>query len=75
MMQLRPDAAKSISLVQDLLYNVIEKIEASKGKHCHIPTPAISHLICFEKCLRTSIRAAQWATVLFKFGENLSQLH
>ena len=42
MMQLRPNAAKSISLVQDLLYNVIEKIEASKSKHSHIPTPAIS---------------------------------
>ena len=42
MMQLRPNAAKSISLVQDLLYNVIEKIEASKSKHSYIPTPAIS---------------------------------
>ena len=63
MMQLRPDAAKSISLVQDLLYNVIEKIEVSKSKHSHIPTPAISLFICFGKCLRTSIRPAQWATV------------
>ena len=75
MMQLRPDAAKSISLVQDLLYNVIEKIEASKSKHSHIPTLAFSLFICFGKCLRTSIRAAQRATVWFRFGENLSQLH
>ena len=49
MMQLRPDAAKSISLVQDLLYNVIEKMEASKSKHSYIPTPAISLFICFGK--------------------------
>ena len=74
-MQLRPDAAKSISLVQDLLYNVIEKIEVSKSKHCHIPTPAISLFICFGKCLRNSIRAAQWAIVWWRFRENLSQLH
>ena len=74
-MELRPDAAKSISLVQDLLYNVIEKIEASKSKDSHIATPAISHLICFGKCLRTSIREAQWATVWWRFCENLSQLH
>ena len=75
MMQLRPDAAKSVSLVQDLLYNVIEKIEASKSKHSHIPTLAFSLFICFGKCLRTSIRAAQRATVWFRFGENLSQRH
>ena len=75
MMELRPDAAKSISLVQDLLYNVIEKIEVSKSKHSHIPTPAISLFICFGKCLRTSIRAAQWAIVWWRFRENLSQLH
>ena len=74
-MQLRPDAAKSISLVQDLLYNVIEKIEVSKSKHCHIPTPAISLFICFGKCLRNSIRPAQWAIVWWRFRENLSQLH
>ena len=74
-MQLRPNAAKSISLVQDLLYNVIEKIEVSKSKHCHIPTPAISLFICFGKCLRNSIRAAQWAIVWWRFRENLSQLH
>ena len=74
-MQLRPDTAKSISIVQDLLYNVIEKIEASKSKHSYIPTPAISLFICFGKCLRTSIRAAQWATVWLRFRENLSQLH
>ena len=74
-MQLRPDAAKSRSLVQDLSYNVIEKIEASKSKHFHIPTPAFSLFICFGKCLRTSTRAAQWATLWFRSGENLSQLH
>ena len=74
-MQLRPDAAKSRSLVQDLSYNVIEKIEASKSKHSHIPTLAFSLFICFGKCLRTSIRAGQWATLWFRSGENLSQLH
>ena len=74
-MQLRPDTVKSRSLDQDLLYNVIQKIEASKSKHSHIPTPAFSLFICFGKCLRTSIRAAQWATLWFRFGENLSQLH
>ena len=72
-MQLRPNTAKSRSLVQDLLYNVIEKIEASKSKHSHIPTPAFSLFICFGKCLRTSIRAAQWATLWFRSGEDLSQ--
>ena len=48
-MQLRPDTVKSRSLDQDLLYNVIQKIEASKSKHSHIPTPAFSLFICFEK--------------------------
>ena len=54
---------------------MIEKIEASKSKHSYIPPPAFSLFICFVKCLRTYIRAAQWATVWWRFCENLSQLH
>ena len=63
MRKLRPDTVKSISLVHYLLHNVIEKIESTKSKHSHIPTPAFSLFIYFGKCLRTSIRPAQWATV------------
>lgn len=73
--KLRPDTVKSISLVQDLLHKVIEKTESTKSKYSHIPTPAFSLFICFEKWLRTSTRAAQWATFWFRFGENLSHLH
>ena len=51
---------------------MIEKIGASKSKHSYIPTPAFSLFICFGKCLRTYIRAAQWATVQFRFGENMA---
>ena len=54
---------------------MIEKTESTKSKYSHIPTPAFSLFICFEKWLRTSTRAAQWATLWFRFGENLSQLH
>ena len=67
--------AQRSQIKKDLSYNVIEKIEASKSKHSHIPTLAFSLFICFEKCLRTSIRAGQWATLWFRSDENLSQLH
>ena len=67
--------AQRSQIKKDLSYNVIEKVEASKSKHSHIPTLAFSLFICFEKCLRTSIRAGQWATLWFRSGENLSQLH
>ena len=46
-MQLRPDTAKAMSLVQHLLHNVVEKTESAKSKHSHIPSPAFSLLICF----------------------------
>ena len=43
-MQLRPDTAKAMSLVQHLLHNVVEKTESAKSKHSHIPSPAFSLL-------------------------------
>ena len=54
---------------------MIEKTESTKSKYSHIPTPAFSLFISFEKWLRTSTKAAQWATFWFRFGENLSHLH